>query len=854
MTKYFTQFDESTQTIGTNLSGWTVRSGSPSRAPAYGDPAVVAVKRRYLSLNGASAAEQTVSWDAIDADANRAKFDIVTAFAYDLTTAEQGLIYARGTAFTDYYRLAIVKAGSFVLVKVVASAGTTLVTASPTFTAGHSYFVRFRGNGTTLQARVWDAALGMAGEPTTWDINTTDGSITAAGWIGLASAHATVSSQVFPFNFLAVATNGDSAVCPRTNTEYTAWLDSQSAQRCALAEMSATGYDSGGSPYTKTVNVYLANHGYTSHQQDTPSQRHYDNFIESIPTFRREMGVALSGQASVGFGDLVVSNPSITGSAGIRDDWLRMNWKRNYLKVFLGDPSWPKHDFRTVVYGRLGMPTAPQVNQIRFPIADLGDALRVNVSPTLIGGSSGYANQFEPVLYGRVAGHIEPPRIDDAGLVYQIHKTGINIVDVATGYENGMLAYDNYVEIAVATVTLASVNTATETMTATASHGLLADWRVIFYSGISPPGGINIGDTYYVISAGLTATDFRVSTTRGGSAVNLTATFPGPGSPVCYGYGYYFDTSAGTMTLVSTPAGRVTVKNACVTATGTESNPAEIYAKIFFTDAGLSLNFKDAASFTALQSAMTTDTILAGFWLDTTRHLASDAAAQLASGTYTWYGVAPDGLMQVGRLSLPAATSVKSFTDSDVVERSLREVDTIRPVDFETAQITHSPWFLAGGPLPVGTQYATQGTKFLAAYSYGAAGVPLDSHPDQLDAEANGSYGLLISDADGSTSSNGPTNQQTALVTLYKKPLGVYEFETRLSASQLSIGDTISLTHPRLGWKTWSVSDPASPDNTATIDSTKAVVIGIDTNIQSGRCKLKVFRQIPGYYPTTDLN
>ena len=41
MTKYFTQFDESTQTIGTNLAGWTTRGtvAPSSYAPAYGTPA-----------------------------------------------------------------------------------------------------------------------------------------------------------------------------------------------------------------------------------------------------------------------------------------------------------------------------------------------------------------------------------------------------------------------------------------------------------------------------------------------------------------------------------------------------------------------------------------------------------------------------------------------------------------------------------------------------------------------------------------------------------------------------------------------------------------------------------------------
>ena len=87
-----------------------------------------------------------------------------------------------------------------------------------------------------------------------------------------------------------------------------------------------------------------------------------------------------------------------------------------------------------------------------------------------------------------------------------------------------------------------------------------------------------------------------------------------------------------------------------------------------------------------------------------------------------------------------------------------------------------------------------------------------------------------------------------------KHNLGIFEFTTRLSASQLNIGDTISLTHPRYHWKQWTGSDDASPDNTATIDSRLAVVIGIATDVAKGTTKIKCFRRIPGYYPTTDLN
>jgi hypothetical protein len=57
-------------------------------------------------------------------------------------------------------------------------------------------------------------------------------------------------------------------------------------------------------------------------------------------------------------------------------------------------------------------------------------------------------------------------------------------------------------------------------------HGFSAGDEVFFvqeFSAKSLPGGITAGTPYYVISAGLTANAFRVSTTPGGAAVNVSA-------------------------------------------------------------------------------------------------------------------------------------------------------------------------------------------------------------------------------------------------------------------------------------------------------------------------------------------
>jgi hypothetical protein len=57
-----------------------------------------------------------------------------------------------------------------------------------------------------------------------------------------------------------------------------------------------------------------------------------------------------------------------------------------------------------------------------------------------------------------------------------------------------------------------------------ASHGFVAGDAVRFFAvGGTLPTGVSEDTLYYVISAGLTTSTFRVSATEGGSAVNISA-------------------------------------------------------------------------------------------------------------------------------------------------------------------------------------------------------------------------------------------------------------------------------------------------------------------------------------------
>lgn len=73
-------------------------------------------------------------------------------------------------------------------------------------------------------------------------------------------------------------------------------------------------------------------------------------------------------------------------------------------------------------------------------------------------------------------------------------------------------------------IAITSADTGTEEITTATDHGLAVGDRVYFDGSV--PTGISTATKYYVIEAG-SSTTFKVSSTRGGSAVNITATGTG---------------------------------------------------------------------------------------------------------------------------------------------------------------------------------------------------------------------------------------------------------------------------------------------------------------------------------------
>lgn len=847
MSKYFTQFEESNQTIDTNLAGWTTRgTAAPTGyAPKYGTPAV---KRRYLNfLANASGIpfRNVITWNAIDSDANRANVELLGCFSKDATTVTDVTLVARGvgataTAATEGYMARCEMAGNiYISRRSSATAITTIASTAFTFSAGKSYFVRFWLFGTSLKLRVWDAALGMAGEPAAWNIDTTDATYSSAGWVGLGGFDAGTGSTVAPWNFLAVATNGDTAVCPRTNAERATAFASQQFIPTIIGRLAFTGYDSGASPYIKTVYAYIANRGYISREQDTPSNKQFDAIITKVPTIRRMMGNDFFGPVATGYGDMVITNPRTTARGpGVRDDWLRLHPLRNVLELWLGDAEWPMHDFVRVLVGRLGQPLAPDMDSISFDVRDLSDFLNAPLVTSLF-STGAYDKQFKPKLYGQPR-MLEPPQTDATNQVFTITDGAFD----ATAAQ----AYDNNAHIVGPTgLTVSAANNATGDITVSAVHGMVANYRVRFTTG-TPPFGLALNTDYYVITAGLTTTVFRLSLTVGGAAITGGVASTGAGFT---GYGYRFDSSAGTMTLASAPVGRITV-NGALSSAGAKGS--DIVSEMVFTSLGLSLNYKDATTFDAVASYHGAGSINGGYWVAPVKTLGKDAVPAVLQGFNMLMGFTLDGLMQLRTVDLPnSSASVVSLVESDIVANSLRRTEVIRAKNKALAQVSYGPWFLTGGPLQTVTGEAIQGKTYYAQTAYGAASVPLDGNPVNLDLDTGWTIDLLV------RGSAGMANVMSNINELFRRPLAMEEFETHLgglfhSTGTTAVGDTLMLEHSRMGWKQWTGADDASPDNTGTVDARYAVVRGFDADLVARRVKFYTYRPLDGYYPTADLN
>lgn len=206
-------------------------------------------------------------------------------------------------------------------------------------------------------------------------------------------------------------------------SDFYVWLKDDNQNRVILIE--AVSYYSG-SEHTN----YMGNDSYISRPIDSPANTLYEDIVRGVPSFTTRMSEQFSGQSSPSWGDVDITNEN-----GVRDSWLTWAWDGRAIRVYLGDATWSRDEFRLILSGTVASIYAKDAKTISLKIRDKQWNLNVPVQTTLIGGTTANAGNPKPLCYGECF-NIEPVLITAATHEYQIHDGQIE--DVVQVYDNGV--------------------------------------------------------------------------------------------------------------------------------------------------------------------------------------------------------------------------------------------------------------------------------------------------------------------------------------------------------------------------------------------------------------------------------
>jgi hypothetical protein len=192
-----------------------------------------------------------------------------------------------------------------------------------------------------------------------------------------------------------------------SDAQYTAWLKSQAAVRCILVEAEVK---TGGSVVTR----YLSNQGYVTEASDTPANTSYSPRI--VGGIQISSKIALDGNVSMSFGDIELNNMD-----GLLDSWVEDYWANRSIRIYLGDVSWTRADFRQVFGGITTSIDTRKRDRINIKLSDKLQRLNYPASEVKLGGSGILADSNIPLLFGECH-NIEPLLVDHVLNEYQVHN------------------------------------------------------------------------------------------------------------------------------------------------------------------------------------------------------------------------------------------------------------------------------------------------------------------------------------------------------------------------------------------------------------------------------------------------
>ncbi len=193
-----------------------------------------------------------------------------------------------------------------------------------------------------------------------------------------------------------------------TDEEYAAWLVHPASMRHVLVEV---GVRVAGVEMTR----YLCTRGYVTGAGETPANTAYMPVV--IGGIQYTEQISLTQEASLSFGDVELDN-----SDGALDSWLTDIWDNRPIQAYIGDPRWPRSDFRLIFDGTVGNPGIDSRSRetINIKIFDKLQRLNTPITDEKLGGSTPNKDVVIPLLFGE-AHNITPLLTDPNIPEYQVH-------------------------------------------------------------------------------------------------------------------------------------------------------------------------------------------------------------------------------------------------------------------------------------------------------------------------------------------------------------------------------------------------------------------------------------------------
>lgn len=576
-----------------------------------------------------------------------------------------------------------------------------------------------------------------------------------------------------------------------SDAEFLRWLKLPDAVREVLYEQEFA-YESGGAPATGTMR--FSRLGYRTKATDSPASVNYRPALKVCPTVKRAVDPdPLGGFIAVSLGGVEISNAD-----GYFDDLLNRIIDGREGRLYIGAPTWARADFRLVQKVLAEVVTAPAgMRSLKITVREKRLLLDTDIA-----GAAVNDERRKPLVFSYGGGSggfsVEPVVKDAVNLEYYVLQNYTSAVlnglyDDGTSLDSGVaFTGDN---------TAVTANAGTDTINFVA-HSLEINDVVRFTLTGSIFAGLAAFTQYWVISSGYTPDAFKLSLTKGGSAVDITGTsFTGLIS--CRRRRYYDSVGVdGTVKLSSTPAGRLTADVAGYSASQSlvDGATGELLRAMIVDYAGISTSDVDTTSFRNVDASLSSAILNAGRVV-TQRENLRQVIRDLAVTAQICVGEDNEGVFRAFRIDLSALsgeTPEHYLAASELTEHpsasngreivgtvSVRSQKNTTPLTYgeidELVGVEDARAFaaefraMAESTAPSGTSYSANWQSYhLTAVRKEVAG------------GFTGSFSQIVDTAD-------------EILGDLKPHIRTVEVETDLRAYSWRLGACVNLTHPRYG-------------------------------------------------------